>query len=68
MLNTINKNYPDLLTVNELADLLRMSKISIYRMTESNQLPFYRFRGSLRFSRTDVDDFLKKKYRNASDI
>jgi len=47
-----------LLTPNEAADLLRLSKASIYRLVETRALPFYRVSGSLRFSKADLDDYV----------
>lgn len=48
-----------LLTVEELADFLRVSVSTVYRLVERRDLPFYRFPGSLRFSLADVQAFLK---------
>lgn len=50
----------DLLTVPELATLLRVSKTSVYRLVEGRRLPFYRFGGALRFERGAVASFLSR--------
>jgi len=49
---------PKLLTPDEAAVMLRMSKASIYRLVETRALPFYRVSASLRFSEGDVQNYL----------
>jgi excisionase family DNA binding protein len=51
-----------LLTVNEVAKLLRVSNTSIYRLAENGLLPFYRLRGYLRFDIKDINKFLDTNY------
>lgn len=46
------------LTPDDLADLLAMSKTSIYRLVNKRQIPFNKIGGSLRFRKTDVDKYL----------
>jgi excisionase family DNA binding protein len=50
----------DLLTVKELADLLRVSETSIYRLVERRAIPFHRLPRGLRFRREDVAGYLDK--------
>lgn len=49
----------DLLTTDEVAELLRLSKTSVYRMVERREVRVYRVCGLLRFSRSDVEQFLR---------
>jgi excisionase family DNA binding protein len=49
-----------LLTPSEAANMLRLSKASIYRLVETRRLPFYRVSGSLRFSKKDLEDYLAR--------
>ena len=49
---------PNLLTPDEVAELLRVSKTSIYRLVERREIRFYRVCGLLRFDRSDVTHFL----------
>lgn len=49
-----------LLNVDELARLLRLSKTSIYRLVERRQIPFHRLPRGLRFSKTDVENYLQQ--------
>jgi len=47
-----------LLTLDEVAELLRVSKTSVYRLVERRALRFYRVSGLLRFDHADVEMFL----------
>lgn len=49
---------PRFLTPAELADLLRLSLSSVYRLVEGRQIPFHRLSGSIRFAREDVEAFI----------
>ena len=48
----------DLLTPDEVAELLRLSKASVYRLVERRAIRFYRVCGLLRFEREDVRTYL----------
>ena len=50
---------PKLLTPNELAHALRISKAGVYRLVEKRIMPFYKVKGSLRFDQKDVIDYLQ---------
>jgi predicted DNA-binding transcriptional regulator AlpA len=60
----------EILTVDELAAWLKMSKRQIYTMTETRSrttgtmkdhpLPVLRINGNLRFRKTDVDSWMAK--------
>ena len=49
-----------LLTPAEAADMLRLSKASIYRLVETRALPFYRVSGSLRFAQKDLEAYITR--------
>ena len=49
---------PNLLTPDEVAELLRLSKTSVYRLVERREIRFYRVCGLLRFDRGDITRFL----------
>jgi excisionase family DNA binding protein len=51
---------PKLLTPDELAHALRISKVGVYRLVEKRTIPFYKVRGSLRFDQKDVIEFLQR--------
>ena len=48
-----------LLTPDELAEYLKISKITVYRLAEKRQIPFFKVKGSLRFAEYDVLKFLE---------
>jgi len=49
---------PKLLSPDEAALALGLSKASIYRLVETRALPFYRVSASLRFSEEDLQNYL----------
>lgn len=51
---------PRFLTPKELAELLRLSLSSVYRLIEKRQIPFHRLSGSIRFARGDVEAFIQE--------
>lgn len=46
------------LTPDEVATLIRVSKQTIYRMTDKREIVFYRLKGAIRFLREDVERFM----------
>lgn len=56
-----------LLTVNEVAQLLRMKPPVVYRAANSGELPCYRLGRCLRFSRGDVDRWLEARKEGSFD-
>ena len=55
-----NDGQRDLITVKELASILRVSETSVYRLVERRAIPFHRLPRGLRFRREDVDGYLNK--------
>jgi excisionase family DNA binding protein len=47
-----------LLTLDEVAESLRVSKTSVYRLVERRAVRFYRVSGLLRFDCADIEAFL----------
>lgn len=50
------------LTVAEVADLMRISTMTVYRLIRSGELPAVRVGRSFRVSEADVDGYLASKY------
>jgi excisionase family DNA binding protein len=48
----------ELLTPDEVAEILRVCKASVYRLVERRQIRFRRVCGLLRFARSDVEAYL----------
>lgn len=52
-------------TVTEVADQLRVSNMTVYRLVQSGQLPAVRVGRSYRIREEDVDRFLASQYTAA---
>lgn len=59
---TIDSNTTELLTVDQVAKLLNISKTSIYRLVSSRLIPFYKLGHNLRFRKDDIEEFMNKNY------
>jgi excisionase family DNA binding protein len=55
----------NLLTVAEVASLLRVSKMSVYRLIHSGELEAVRFGRSFRVPNAAVDAYLRQSYFQA---
>jgi excisionase family DNA binding protein len=53
------------LTVQEVADLMRVSSMTIYRLIKSGDLPAVRVGRSFRVRDADVDAYLAQRYTEA---
>ncbi|WP_246187010.1 helix-turn-helix domain-containing protein [Microlunatus speluncae] len=50
------------MTVAEVAAIMRVSKMSVYRLIHSGELEAARFGRSFRVAESDVDAYLRKSY------
>jgi excisionase family DNA binding protein len=55
-----SKAAPEFYTTQELAEKLRVAKITIYRMADRGELPPYNIGRVRRFRREDVEAFLER--------
>jgi excisionase family DNA binding protein len=53
------------LTVQEVAEILRVSSMTVYRLIKSNDLPAVRVGRSFRVRDVDVDAYLGSRYTQA---
>jgi excisionase family DNA binding protein len=53
------------LTVQEVADLMRVSSMTVYRLIKARDLPAVRVGRSFRVSEADVDAYLSARYTQA---
>lgn len=58
MTNAVTTGKVELLLLTEVAECLRVSPTTIYRLTEKRELPFVRIGGQLRFLKNDVLAYL----------
>ena len=53
-----------LYTIPDVADLLRVSKWTVYRILAARQIPHLRIGNSVRFTEAHVERFLREAQRN----
>ena len=53
------------LTVQEVADLMRVSSMTVYRLIKASELPAVRVGRSFRVAEADVDAYLAARYTQA---
>ena len=53
------------MTVNEVASLLRVSNMTVYRLINAGELPAARIGKSYRIRRSDVDKYLSDRFSDA---
>ena len=56
---------PRFMTVAEVADLMRVSTMTVYRLIKSGELAAVRFGKSYRIDENDVDAYLADRYNRA---
>jgi excisionase family DNA binding protein len=52
-------------TVAEVATMMRVSKMTVYRLLQNGELPAVRVGRSFRVRETDVHEYLRKSFFNA---
>jgi excisionase family DNA binding protein len=50
-----------ILTIKEVADYLKVTERTIYRLAAAKQIPAFKVGGSWRFSKTDIDTWIKQQ-------
>ena len=53
------------LTIAEVAEIMRVSKMTVYRLVHGGELPAVRVGRSFRVPETDVDEYLRKSFFDA---
>ncbi len=56
---------PKFLTIAEVASLMRVSKMTVYRLVHGGELPAVRVGRSFRVAEEDVDEYLRKSFYDA---
>lgn len=52
-----------LLTINEVAEYLQISEVTLKKWVKNNDIPYYRVGKNFRFKRSDLDEWLKTLYQ-----
>jgi excisionase family DNA binding protein len=53
------------LTIAEVASMMRVSKMTVYRLVHNGELPAVRVGRSFRVTEEDVNEYLRKSFFNA---
>lgn len=56
---------PKFLTIAEVASMMRVSKMTVYRLVHNGELPAVRVGRSFRVPESDVDEYLRKSFYDA---
>ena len=51
----------DILTISEVAEYLKLAERTLYRLAGAKKIPAFRVGGTWRFSRADIDSWIKKQ-------
>ncbi|MFC3122682.1 methylation-associated defense system helix-turn-helix domain-containing protein MAD1 [Agaribacter flavus] len=54
----------EILTLREVADYLKLTEKTAYRLAAEGKLPGFKVGGSWRFKRTDLEDWIESKKNN----
>lgn len=63
MMTTHRQNqeiFPRLLSVEDVADLLDVSTVTVRRLKDARAIPFCKIGGSLRFLMADIEEYVKR--------
>jgi excisionase family DNA binding protein len=52
-------NLNKLISVEDLMEIFKISKSSVYRLVDNRKIPFYKIGGSLRFKEDDIVIYLE---------
>lgn len=50
-----------IMTIGEVSDYLKVTERTIYRLAGAKQIPAFKVGGSWRFSKADIDEWIKKQ-------
>lgn len=57
----ITRNGTEILTIRQVADYLKVTERTIYRLAAAKQIPAFKVGGSWRFSLADIDIWIKQQ-------
>jgi len=57
-IHTQTKQFPEHLSIRQLAEYLNYSEAAIYKMVASAEIPNYKLSGKLLFKKNEIDDWL----------
>jgi excisionase family DNA binding protein len=57
----LNSDSAGIMTIKEVADYLKVTERTIYRLAAAKQVPAFKVGGSWRFSRSEIDQWIKSQ-------
>lgn len=57
----------EILTLTEVAQLLKVAEKTVYTMAQKRELPAFKVRGQWRFKRADLDQWIEDQKTSARD-
>lgn len=60
-LSSVNYTDDEIMTVNDVAQYLKISVITTYRLVQEGKIPAFKVGRSWRVKRSDLDDFIEKQ-------
>lgn len=58
----------EILTLPEVAQLLKVAEKTVYTMAQKSQLPAFKVRGQWRFKRADLDQWIERQKTAQRDV
>jgi excisionase family DNA binding protein len=55
----------EILTIKQVADFLKVTERTIYRLAAAKKIPAFKVGGTWRFSRTDIDSWIRQQAMQA---
>lgn len=56
-----NSREGEILTIREIADYLKVTERTIYRLAGARKIPAFKVGGTWRFSRIDIDSWIRQQ-------
>ncbi len=57
----------EILTIKEVAEYLKVTERTIYRLAGAKKIPAFKVGGAWRFSRVDIDEWIRRQSSEQSD-
>jgi excisionase family DNA binding protein len=58
----------NILIIKDVADYLKVTERTIYRLAAAKKIPALKVGGTWRFSKTDIDDWIRRQSVYAGDV
>lgn len=58
---TTSPSEGEILTIKQVADFLKVTERTIYRLAAAKKIPAFKVGGTWRFSRTDIDSWIRQQ-------